>query len=161
MTIEFSRNEIYMAKALAQVRIDDAIKSGNPPRWGTAWGDSGSRRRNLVGVLGELAVARSLNIYFSGGFCGSADVGEFEVRATERENGRLILHPSDKDHSVFVLVTGVNLDKFTANVRGWILAADGKKPEFWDDPTFRNKPAFFIEPKLLQPMKDLSNAGNC
>ncbi|MEM4302261.1 MAG: hypothetical protein QW570_09195, partial [Candidatus Caldarchaeum sp.] len=45
---------------------------------------------HAVGALAELAVAKALNKFFPAGF-RKTDVGEYEVRATRRRNGELVV----------------------------------------------------------------------
>lgn len=97
---------------------------------------------HIEGALSEAALAKHLNLYWSGkGDLGGPDIGDIDVRSTPLPGGRLILHKEDPDDRVFYLLTGLN---GTYEIRGWILARDGKKEEFWEDPTGRNRHAYFV-----------------
>lgn len=82
---------------------------------------------NIVGSIGELAVAKSLGVFYSGevnAFHESPDVpGGFDVRATTLENGSLIIRAKDKDHraAVLAIVRAPEVD-----IRGWITVREAK-----------------------------------
>lgn len=110
---------------------------------------------DINGACGELAVARWLNVFWSGqlGNYRARDVGPLQVRTARRDTGRLVLHDRDADDHVFVLVTGEAPDY---TLRGWIVAADGKVPEYWEDPS-TGRPAYFVPQDALRPMAELKH----
>jgi hypothetical protein len=59
----------------------------------------------------------------------------------------LILHPKDKDHDRFYLCVGMNGEY---DIRGWIFGIEGKRSEYWDDPTRKGRPAFFVPQEKLE-----------
>jgi hypothetical protein len=85
------------------------------------WGDT------IHGCMAELAVCRAVNRAWTP---GGADVsrgevgGRIEVRATEHQNGHLLVYPSDSDEAWFVLVIG-HFPEF--RIVGCIKAADAKR----------------------------------
>jgi hypothetical protein len=104
----------------------------------------------IDGALGEMVLAKHFNIYWGGkGIKGGGDVGNLQVRTTPYANGYLRLHKKDEDGAKFYLVTG-KPPKYT--VRGWLLAKDGKRPEFWGsigkggviDPNGTYRPAYWV-----------------
>lgn len=103
---------------------------------------------HVEGALGEFALAKLLGTFWSGAhsFRG-VDVGKWQVRTTPHDNGSLILHDSDADEDRFVLMTGGNGEYV---VRGWILAAAGKRKHWWRDPTGKGRPAFFVPQSALE-----------
>lgn len=80
-----------------------------------------------------------------------ADIGHVEVRNTRRHDGGLAIYENDPPMRVVLLVTGH--DPFV--LRGWIRAADGRHPRFWDP--FRNQggaeePRWTVPQDHLHPM---------
>src|SRR5262245_8263727 len=61
---------------------------------------------DVLGCLGEIAVAKAFNLYWSGKFGDAGDVGFMvEVRASfKRPRLGLVVHHKDKDHLPFVCV---------------------------------------------------------
>jgi hypothetical protein len=102
---------------------------------------------HIEGALGELAFAKFIGAFWSGsmGDLRADDVQTWQVRTRSLHYGQLILHPHDPDDRRFVLVRGV-VPAFT--IVGWILGADGKRPEFWADPA-GGRPAFFVPETAL------------
>lgn len=106
-------------------------------------------RDHIEGALGEMAVAKWLNRYWSGrlGNLGAADVGNVEVRTSTHDEACLILHGKDPDERVFVLVTGCNGEYV---IRGWMFGVEGKRGRYWREPV-RGRGAYFV------PAYELSN----
>lgn len=109
---------------------------------------------HVEGALGEMAFAKALGVYWNGniGALKAGDVGFFEVRTTSNSTGRLILHPTDKDNSFYVLMIGVN---GLYHAKGFIRGTAGKKPEYWEDPTGQGRPAFFVPWHALHPIEHI------
>jgi len=109
---------------------------------------------HIEGCLGELVVAKHLDVYWSGNWekLKADDVGHYQVRTADSHNKRLILHERDPDDKIFILVTGSAPDYL---IQGWIYARDGKKPEFWSDPSRKGRPAFFVGRENLNSMETL------
>lgn len=104
----------------------------------------------IEGALGEMAVAKMLDVFWTAGGHGQPDVGDVDVRTTWREDGHLILHPHDHDDRRFYLVTG---SQGEYHVRGWIYGRDGKNPSFWRDPA-GGRPAYFVPQIALNRVDD-------
>jgi hypothetical protein len=81
------------------------------------------------------------------------DVGIYQVRSTRLDGGSLILHKTDKNEAIFVLVTG-EAPEF--KVRGWMRAVDGKQEKWWRD---TKRPAYFVPQSVLEPMETLPGRG--
>jgi hypothetical protein len=125
------------------------------PRYGAPEGD-GSEELSIVSARGEMAVAKGLNLYWSGsvGDYSAVDVGGLvEVRTITTGHHRLILHPGDRDWAPYVLVDA----SYQPEMRlvGWIYGKDGKDQKYWSDPSGKNRPAFFVPQNKLRPMAEL------
>lgn len=130
-----------------------SVFNRNTPRYGATredpWG------LDIVGALGELAVAKVFDAYpHPDGGVGPSYGGDitrrFEVRATTRLDGSLIVHDRDPDDRQFILVRG---QVPTLEVAGWIFGSQAKQLEFWRTSTGR--PAYFVPAADLQPMPSL------
>ena len=108
---------------------------------------------HIVGACGEMAVAKLLNKYWNGalGNLKADDVSMVQVRTRTKHTYDLIVHPSDPDDKMFVLVTGLP-PKF--RVHGWIVGGFAKTDKYWKDPA-GGRPAFFVPKSDLAPMTDL------
>lgn len=155
MIITLTWAEMMLAYQVAAQRRIMNMKKGLGGRYGAPEGE-GSEELDIIAARGEMAVAKALNLYWSGtvGDYGAIDVGGLvDVRTRTKDWHSLILHPGDKDDLPFVLVDASN----PPNMRlvGWIYAKDGKDQKFWDDPSKKNRPAFFIPQNNLRPMEEL------
>jgi hypothetical protein len=126
-----------------------------PGRYGAIQEDGW--RLNIIGACGEAAVAKYLGVYWDGaiGDFSAKDVGAIQTRANGRENGDLILHHSDNNEDVFILIIAARLP--TVNLAGWILGGEGKRLRFWREasPSRPGRPAFFVPQAALNPMEAL------
>jgi hypothetical protein len=111
------------------------------------WGDD-------VGCVTEMATAFYLGFPWHGeiGNYGASDAGPVQVRGVSVATYRLILHPWDNDDQAFVSALWDGGEKET--LRGWLWARDGKRQEYWCDPTGQGRPAFFV-PFPYSPMPSL------
>lgn len=145
--------QISIASMVATMRHVNNRKHGRPQRYGMTkfvWD------AEIESCCAEMAVAALLNLYWDGGTLNcytERDVGGIvDVRWTDRANGRLILHKDDPDDVPFVLVTGTN-GAYT--IVGWLFARDGKRDEYWCDPTGEGRPAYFVPQKALRPVSEI------
>lgn len=145
MIVELTYAEMQMATVIGVQRHIENIKNkqksvrGEVPE--LAW------QRHIEGALSECALAKFLNVYWSKGKWDQPDVGNVDVRVTHLPHGKLILHDSDKDDRRYYFLVGIN---GTYDIKGYILGKDGKRPEFWADPSGKNRPAYFISQEYLQ-----------
>lgn len=123
-----------------------ALARGRRHRYGYNGADNWTANIEAAGA--EATVAKYLDRYWSDSAepDASGDVGTDEVRWTPTPDRRLIVHPTDRDDARIWLVTG-ELPRFT--IHGWISGADAKNPAYWDDPTGRGRPAFFVPRDVL------------
>ncbi len=87
---------------------------------------------NCMGAIAELAFAQFMDLFYDGTpntFKSRPDVGDFEIRSTHYQNGKLILRDGDKfDDTIYVLaLTG---DLPNVHFPGWIRGSDAKNTEF-------------------------------
>lgn len=146
--VTLTRSEFEMAVFVGAQRHVDNLLSGRadqkkePPE--------GEWERHVRGAIGEQVVAKRYGKYWSGelGDIKADDVGTLQVRATWRDNGHLIMHDSDKDHRIYILVTGRGP---TFNLRGWLFGRDCKFKKWWPG---RNpdRPAYWLPQSVLNKM---------
>jgi hypothetical protein len=130
--IKLTESEILLACNAASQRFASAAALGRKRNHG---GYAFSLDDHVCGCLGELAVAKQYNRFWSGtvGEIRAKDVGTLQVRATYRLNGCLILHQEDADEDpfFFVVVMGGGA---ACDLKGWIIGREGKdKARYWRD----------------------------
>jgi hypothetical protein len=143
---------MLVAAGVASLRQAQNLAFGRRDKHGAPTDPAEAYRIHLLGAAGEVAVAERLGIFYDGalGRMQAADVGHVQVRTTKHSHGCLILHPEDPDDDVYVLVTG---DPPSLRLVGRIRGRDGKRPEFWRDPTSKGRPAFFVPQEALRPLR--------
>lgn len=154
--VRLSYAELIEAGLTATLRDVDNLKKGVSGRYGAPGvGEEGADKINILGVQAEKAVAKALNLYWSGsvGNHAARDVGGLiDVRARSEDWHDLPIHPKDVDDVPYVHVFN---DAPCFRLVGWIFAAEGKKPGYWGDPSRKNRPAFWVPQIVLRPMSDL------
>lgn len=109
---------------------------------------------HIQGALGEMAVAKALNVYWSGSVntFAACDLPGLQVRTRSRHWYDLIVRSRDSDDEPFILVTG---ECPTFTVHGWIYGRDAKKPKWLRE--YGNRPAaYFVPQGALRPLKALN-----
>jgi hypothetical protein len=152
-TVRLTSDEIHYAAIAGVLRHHEALRDNRGPTHGQDaeydW------RQHIEGALSECALAKYLNVFWPGkGVIFGRDLGENEARWTIYPTGRLILHKDDglqHPDSKFYLLTGAN-GLYT--IHGWVYAHEGKKQEFWCDPTKTNRPAYFVPQSALHPVNE-------
>ena len=125
--IVLTASQIYMVALAGVMRHIQFLCRNAKPQYGQA--ESSRWDQQIEGALSEYALAKFLNKHWEGvGVAGGDDLKEEEVRVTKYKNGWLPLHPTDKDHKRYWLLTGENGDYM---VRGYIYAKDGKQEKYW------------------------------
>jgi len=146
--------EVELARYGADQRALTARRHRTRDKYGANTAEGGFDL-HYPGMLGELAVAKYLNLAWTGGWGDyeTIDVGGcVEVRATERTaNYSLILHDDDDGALPFVLAV-VNVKSPVVELVGWRRALHGKRGEY-----FRKgaRPAYFVPVSVLEPMRAL------
>ena len=115
MLVTLSASEIRFAAQVGAARRTESLlaKYERP-----VISSRGDWQMDILGAIGEMAVAKALNVYWtpSVNTFKLPDIGTLNVRATEHNNGRLLLRPGDPP-GIYVLVV---VRKAECNVAGWI-----------------------------------------
>lgn len=148
MIITLTESEIALAYTVAGQRQAQNLAAGRRDRYGAGVGGFGL---HVLGCLGEIALAKAFDRYWSGNVGGlkAADVGSLQIRSTDHPNGKLILHPADRDDDRYFLarVAGAAVD-----IVGYIVGRDGKQPAYWVEPSAWRpniRPAYFVPTEAL------------
>ena len=138
--IKLSPAEIQMAAFVGIQRTVQCIQTtGVNHRYGAK--DTEAWQRSIEGALGECALAKHLDHFWSKGTPGATDVGPHDVRATHHANGKLIVHPGDDDNRRYYLITGI-LGKYV--IHGYMYGKDAKQTKYWADPQNTGRWAYFV-----------------
>ena len=87
-----------------------------------------AEEKHIIGAVGEAIVAKYFNVFWLGvGKFRGPDVGILQVRATDLEDGRLVINKKDDDDAIFILVYVV---EGVGTIRGWLRGGDGKRDEY-------------------------------
>lgn len=107
---------------------------------------------SIVGMLGEVAVAKALNKYWTGniGNYKAKDVDSYQVRTSAHDSLRV--SKRDADNDTFILVVAGN--NFTFNVAGWAYGRDVKQDKYWREPV-KGRPNYFMPVNDLNPLEVL------
>ncbi len=151
MTLTLSYAEMWQAASVGIMRQIGNLKRNRKPRHGCRADDVWNI--HIEGACAEFAVAKVMGHFWSGAIddLGADDAGPLQVRHTPLVEGRLIIHPTDRDDRAYVLVRGAAP---CMEIAGWIMGADAKRQEWWDDPT-GGRPAFFVPASALHSMVEL------
>lgn len=154
-TITLTWHEAAMASHVGWIRHLASIRAGHA----SAAGFSGyGWSEHCEGACAECAVAKWLGCYWSGSvglFKNGTDLPGIEVRMRRMEHYELIVRDDDDDRSRYVLATGRCP---TYRVRGWILGADAKRPE-WSQTHGGRPAAYFVPTAALRPMAELKGGA--
>lgn len=156
MDVTLTWDELKFAVQVGISRRIHAMQTGTANRYG-ATNDEGWRR-DIESACAEMAVAKAFDVYWAATIGKSnIDVGPYQVRHTERPDGRLILHKPDSNVAQYILVTGV-APRF--RLVGWIMGMEGKRDEYWCDPT-GGRPAYFVPQRMLVPIHAFEQVAAC
>ena len=152
--INLSAGEVMLARLLASLRTGlnrvTKVKS-------TKSGDADLFQNEILGVAGEIAFAKSRNLYLDLSFDprkGGTDFvlngKKIDIKTTEREDGRLLVPiwktPDDSD--IFVLITG---KVPTFKIRGFATS----KEVFANKTSVGYGPCYAVSQNKLHPMTEL------
>jgi len=113
---------------------------------------------DIQGVLGEFAVAKLFDTYWSGGMAKvdtDGDVARLQVRASTLPHAGLIVYKDDPDEVPFVLVVGVP-PRFV--IPGWVIGADAKQDRYWRSDL--HDPAFVVPQAALRPVDEFVSVSS-
>lgn len=127
---------------------------------------AGVVRRNyervLLGVLGEMAVAKHLNLPWDGASpFAKTDVGPYQVRTHRLEDSGLHIQQNPDPRDLFILVTtipsgGRKINQM--NIVGWITVREARQRKYYLEPNYRNperEPCYRVPQKDLHPIEEL------
>ena len=149
ITITLTNSEYKAAVDCANMRMFTSNEAG--------WNNASVQRRThakrmqdeIVGACGEIALCKHMKMFWSPSvntFHAIPDVGSnIEVRATDQENGSLIVRDNDADDRWYILVTG---EPPTMTIRGRIKGSAAKQTQFLRDP-HSLRPAWFVPQNAL------------
>jgi len=136
--IKLTMYEIMMAANIGVMRQVENIKNNSQQRYGadseTDW------QKHIESAMTECVMAKYKNVFWCKRGRKEPDVGDFEVRASQRPDARLIVHKDDFDDRQYWLVTGKN---GVYQVHGYMLGSQAKCLKYWVDPGTK-RPAFFV-----------------
>jgi hypothetical protein len=153
--VKLTFDEFFHAALVGVTRQIDNLRNRRVNRYGAT--DDEAWRLHIEGAAGEMAVAKYIGKFWSGnlGNLRAADVGDhLQVRTRAGGYTSLILHPSDPDDDIFVLVMG-RAPSFC--LQGWLRGGQGKHQSYWRDPA-GGRPAFFVPLDVLEPIATLKAA---
>jgi hypothetical protein len=104
-----------------------------------------------LGCMAEAAVAQHIGIAYAGTvntFHAEPDVGPFEVRATDRRNGCLIVRDNDPPERPYVLVVGNGRDP-VVELRGWLFGHEARDRRWLRNPHGR-RPCWMVPQHALR-----------
>ena len=160
MIVTLTWPEMMIAYHVAAQRRIMNMKKGLSGRYG-APENEGSEELDIVSTRGEMAVAKGLNLYWSGsvGDYGAVDVGGLvEVRTRTKDWHSLIVHPEDKKDMPYVLVDASKVPDM--RLVGWVYAHQAMDEKYWGDPSKKNRPAYFMPQNKLRRIEELISILN-
>lgn len=154
--VYLTKSEMFIAFSLAGMRNGQNKNNNAKPRYGAS--ENESEAIDIYSCRGEMAVAKYLNLFWSGslGDYKAVDVGGLvEVRTVNKKGRRLIVHPEDRDWAPYVLVDASDAPNML--LIGWMYGADAKNKDYWSDPTGMGRHAFFVPQDDLRYMDELKS----
>ena len=147
-------HEIFLASQVGVLRRYTSIADGMKDRAGRKMDFSA----DIDGAAGEMAFAKGMNLYWSGGnkTFSVPDVGIVEVK-TARSSVELPVYEHIPDDRIVALVFG-NMPKF--RIVGWIYAKDAKKIVPLSNKGLGYQSAHFVTEDKLRPIQELKNILN-
>ena len=157
IVIRLSWSEVFFAAMAGVMRRIQGMKHKREQMYGGGPCPDMFWQIDIISCIGEFALAKHLDCVWSGaiGLLTVPDVGPgYEVRATEWSDGRLRLHPPDKDEKPYVLA---RVNENVVTLVGWVYARVGKRKEYWQN-IQKNRPerfAFWVPNDMLHDMDEL------
>lgn len=161
VTIVVAPADAALAAKVGAMRMRASRNTGrNPHRSQEGRSDEHRLWHETLGCLAEAAVAQHLGIAYDGSvnrFHDRPDVGPFEVRATDRRDGCLILRDNDLPDRPYVLAVGTGRDP-VIELRGWLYGREGRRGEWLRDPHGR-RPCWMVPQASLRPVPHRANVA--
>ena len=165
--VNLTPDELVLAADIARGRMISATAAAREPNWQAAprgWGEEWEA--HLIGIAGEIAVARYLGRYWPATTTyrkGDADLPpDVEVRTARRSDGSLIMHAADQLDRWFVLVVVLGYDgpmPRALRIVGSIRGRDVEGHDEWvRDPLKSGRPAWFVPQSALHPIRPKAEA---
>jgi len=152
--VTLTPGEMLMGANVGVMRNLNAIVKGYEDKHG--FEEEEQWEVNIVAAQAEVAVAKYLNLYWSGATSFAADVGGLvEVRSVAAEYKRLLVYKTSADEKPFVSVWRIDKKKMDFDLRGWMYGKDAKVDKYWCDPKGSGRFNFFVETRDLHPMNRL------
>lgn len=153
-TVTLTAKEIRLAEFVAHQRDTDGRAAGaDASKFGNG---RPTYDVHLDGVLGELAFAKLMGIYWTGmgdSYHEDSDVANYQVRATKHANGCLIIRPNEgHEHDPWVLMVADGSRDY--RLAGWCYGWAGRKDEYRKDPAGRPW-AYFVPQDALESPESL------
>jgi hypothetical protein len=128
--------EVMLASDVGRMRKVLSMKQNRHGASNVSWTE------DIEGACAEMAVAKHLGMYWSGGVdtFKAADVHNIQVRWTPSHTNSLIVRDSDANEEPFVLVTG---QAPTYRIHGWLWGRQAKQPQYRRRPNERPS-AYFV-----------------
>ena len=151
VAIQLTPAEIFQGAVAGVMRQTQNIQRQNHGAHGVS--DQNDWQLHIEGCLSEFAVAKYLNVFWSGklGIYTPGDVGSIEVRSSQKYENSLIVRKGDLDQAKFVFLTGVNGSYL---IHGWITGSEAKQDRYLRSPNNR-EPAYFVPKNKLQKIETL------
>lgn len=154
IVIRLSVHSMELAEKAGLLRMRSSGNTNrNPHRSQADRSDNHRRWHERMGCMAEAAVAQHLGIPYEGTvntFHCEPDVGAFDVRATDRPDGCLIIRDNDPASYPYVLAV---CDGYTPVVRlvGWMYGRDARQRRWLRNPHGR-RPCWMVPQQFLHPV---------
>jgi hypothetical protein len=144
--------DIDLGERYGRLRDSESRRKGHRDRHGASFSEEQSVHGHIIGVSAEIAAARLIGVPDTWRPTVNAQRGQpdippnWQVRATERTTGRLIVRPSENPEQRFILVIA-NPPRY--DVAGFILGEDAMRQEWLKDAAGRSAPAYWVDREFL------------
>lgn len=146
--ISLTASEMMLAAQAGVMRTVENLVRGAQGAHGASVGDWSM---SIEGALAEWAASKALGKHWPGkGQMRGDDIGGLQIRSTPNPAGHLILHKTDRDEDIFILMIGAASEWRPA---GWIRGKSGKQDRFWR--TDVRAPCFMVPQSELRDMVEL------
>tara|TARA_Y100000310_G_C20666017_1_gene807534 strand:+ start:500 stop:988 length:489 start_codon:yes stop_codon:yes gene_type:complete len=160
INVTLSGAEMVIAADAGVLRQVSAIRDRRSDFYRDDGGGQNKWQAHILGCLGEFALAKHLDIFWSGtvGQVHLPDVGPFEVRtrAPSRFGNDLTLTQRDHTHRKYILVVSTPP---VFILHGWIYGREGVVPKYKHPGPVRGETLFYVPPSDLRPLNTLMNSG--